>query len=209
MSEKSEDVHDGDTESGEGWNAKQSMPRSQQRRLSSNSKVLDGATLDGNPANGHSINEDQEREITRLARAYSSMSARSQSTAPFSFDPAKGSTLDPTSDKFDPERWAKSFMNALSKDPERYSKRTAGVSYKNLSVHGFGSATDYQKNFANVFLYGFNSVRNLLGREQQKIQILKDFDGLVRSGEMLVVLGRPGRYVCHIQTQALASNPQK
>jgi ATP-binding cassette subfamily G (WHITE) protein 2 (PDR) len=35
--------------------------------------------------------------------------------------------------------------------------------------------------------------KRLIGRRQQtKIQILRDFDGLVRSGEMLVVLGRPG-----------------
>lgn len=32
----------------------------------------------------------------------------------------------------------------------------------------------------------------LTGRGQTKIQILRDFEGLVRSGEMLVVLGRPG-----------------
>jgi predicted ABC-type transport system involved in lysophospholipase L1 biosynthesis ATPase subunit len=45
----------------------------------------------------------------------------------------------------------------------------------------------------------FNSVlqvgalmRKLTGTGKQKIQILRDFDGLVRSGEMLVVLGRPG-----------------
>jgi ATP-binding cassette subfamily G (WHITE) protein 2 (PDR) len=33
----------------------------------------------------------------------------------------------------------------------------------------------------------------LIGRgKPRKIQILRDFDGLIRSGEMLVVLGRPG-----------------
>ena len=33
----------------------------------------------------------------------------------------------------------------------------------------------------------------MTGTGKQKIQILRDFDGLVKSGEMLVVLGRPGR----------------
>lgn len=32
-----------------------------------------------------------------------------------------------------------------------------------------------------------------ISNRQQKIQILSDFDGLVNSGEMLLVLGRPGR----------------
>lgn len=32
-----------------------------------------------------------------------------------------------------------------SRDPERYPKRVAGVAYRNLNVHGFGTLTDYQK----------------------------------------------------------------
>lgn len=32
----------------------------------------------------------------------------------------------------------------------------------------------------------------ITGRGQTKIQILRDFEGLVRSGELLVVLGKPG-----------------
>jgi ABC-type multidrug transport system ATPase subunit len=35
-------------------------------------------------------------------------------------------------------------------------------------------------------------IRRLLGSKLQKIQILREFDGLVKSGEMLVVLGKPG-----------------
>ena len=56
-------------------------------------------------------------------------------------DPA----LDPLSGHFKPAAWTKTLLGIESRDPERYPKRTAGVSYKNLSVHGFGSLTDYQK----------------------------------------------------------------
>ena len=56
-------------------------------------------------------------------------------------DPA----LDPLSGHFKPEAWTKTLIGITSRDPERYPQRTAGVSYKNLSVHGFGSLTDYQK----------------------------------------------------------------
>lgn len=32
----------------------------------------------------------------------------------------------------------------------------------------------------------------ITGRGKRKIQILRDFEGLIKSGEMLVVLGKPG-----------------
>lgn len=32
----------------------------------------------------------------------------------------------------------------------------------------------------------------ITGRGQRKIQILRDFEGLIKSGELLVVLGKPG-----------------
>ena len=56
-------------------------------------------------------------------------------------DPA----LDPSSGKFQPEAWVRTLIGIQSRDPERYPQRVAGVAYKNLNVHGFGSLTDYQK----------------------------------------------------------------
>ena len=56
-------------------------------------------------------------------------------------DPA----LDPNSGKFKPEKWVRTLVGLQSRDPERYPQRVAGISYKNLNVHGFGSLTDYQK----------------------------------------------------------------
>lgn len=64
---------------------------------------------------------------------------------------------------------------------------------RNLSVHGYGQPTDYQKTFGNYPLEIAGLFNRLTGRGKTKIQILRDFDGLVKSGEMLVVLGRPGR----------------
>ncbi|OCK85345.1 hypothetical protein K432DRAFT_413340 [Lepidopterella palustris CBS 459.81] len=101
-------------------------------------------------------------------------------------------TLDPNSSKFCVKRWARVLFHVVSRDPDKYPQRTAGVSYRNLSVHGFGSTTDYQKDVLNVLFRGPSIIRKWMGRGQRKIQILRDFDGLVKSGEMLVVLGRPG-----------------
>lgn len=53
--------------------------------------------------------------------------------------------LDPGSGHFKPEVWVRTLIGLQSRDPERYPQRVAGIGYKNLNVHGFGSLTDYQK----------------------------------------------------------------
>jgi ATP-binding cassette, subfamily G (WHITE), member 2, PDR len=104
--------------------------------------------------------------------------------------------LDPTSSSFSSKLWLETVKSIESRDPERYPKRVVGVVYKNLSVHGFGESTDYQKTFGNYPFEFLSLGKRLVGREQKtKIQILRDFDGLVKSGEMLLVLWRPGRQV--------------
>ncbi len=48
------------------------------------------------------------------------------------------------------------------------------------------------RTFGNYPLELVSIFNKLTGRGKRKIQILRDFEGLVHSGEMLVVLGRPG-----------------
>ncbi|KAJ7128069.1 ABC-2 type transporter-domain-containing protein [Mycena filopes] len=161
------------------------------------------------------LNEEQENRVHALARSMSrpeaddqlpTLAALSQTTSggsdsnktyinPFEETARSGDeTLDPRSEKFDINAWLKSVMAIVSRDPENFPTRTAGVSFRNLHVHGVGSPTDYQKTVGNVWLGVVSSVRVLfgMGNGKRKIQILRDFDGLVKSGELLVVLGRPG-----------------
>lgn len=139
-----------------------------------------------------------EGEITRLARDMTRNSTRISTDGrvenPFS-ETKEDPTLDPHSPDFKPKNWMKNLLAISSRDPERYPQRVAGISFRNLSVHGFGSPTDYQKDVANSVLEIGSLVRSMMGHGKQKIQILRNFDGLVKTGEMLVVLGRPGRYV--------------
>jgi len=137
--------------------------------------------------------EREERQVLQLARTFTCTSvkdAEGQYINPFlgSEDP----TLDPNSEKFSAKAWVKTLVSIASRDPERYPERTAGVSYRNLSCHGYGNATDYQKTFGNYPLEAAGIFNRLTGRGRTKIQILRNFDGLIKSGEMLVVLGRPG-----------------
>ncbi|KAF7300618.1 hypothetical protein HMN09_00947000 [Mycena chlorophos] len=149
-----------------------------------------------------SMSRPEQRSVERLASTTEESTAASASqhshTDPTKFtNPFAGydgdETLDPRSEKFDVEKWLKSVMQIASRDPENYPTRTAGVSFRNLNVHGVGSPTDYQKTIGNVWLGMLGTVRGWVGLgHKRKIQILRDFDGLLKSGELLVVLGRPG-----------------
>jgi ABC-type multidrug transport system fused ATPase/permease subunit len=67
-----------------------------------------------------------------------------------------------------------------------------GVSFRNLSVYGVGDLCDYQSTFGNFIHRAISRCRKLFSQRKSKTRILKDFNGLVRKGEMLLVLGRPG-----------------
>ncbi|VUC22208.1 unnamed protein product [Clonostachys rosea] len=136
-----------------------------------------------------------EETVTHLARKLSCHTVKNEQGEPV--NPFLGSDnplLDPNSQSFSARTWLKTILSITSRDPERYPTRTAGVAYKNLAAHGFGEPTDYQKTFGNYPLELLGFCKKLFGSSQKRrIQILRDMDGLVKSGEMLLVLGRPGR----------------
>lgn len=70
-----------------------------------------------------------------------------------------------------------------------------GVSFNNVSCHGFLSSSRSQQTVTTRLLAIPRYIANLAAsrKEQpQRVQILNEINGLVRSGEMLLVLGRPG-----------------
>ncbi|UZP43165.1 hypothetical protein NXS19_010981 [Fusarium pseudograminearum] len=85
---------------------------------------------------------------------------------------------------------------SVSQDTHRCSRRkhprTAGIAFKNLDAFGFGQATDFQNTLVNIFLNATSIVRKIGGYKGQRIDILRNLDGLVEAGEMLCVLGPPG-----------------
>lgn len=102
-------------------------------------------------------------------------------------DPA----LDPTRKEFDPYEWARIKLNLL--DEEGVLRKHAGVVFKNLNVSGSGAALQLQEVVSSALLAPFrpSSYRDII-HSAPKRQILHEFDGVLRSGEMLMVLGRPG-----------------
>lgn len=128
------------------------------------------------------------RQLTRHSTRFSS----TQTKNPF-FEEDKETTWHPDSPFFKSKDWIRALITAQSQHPDRFIQRSAGVAFKNLHVHGFGSPTDYQKDVFNAILSIGGLFRSLAGTGQQRVQILNGFHGLARSGEMLLVLGRPGR----------------
>ena len=98
--------------------------------------------------------------------------------------------LNPEKPEFDIYVWARAFMRAMDEDGIRSAR--AGFAFKDLNVSGSGSALSLQKDVASILMAPFRMKEYVsLGHKPHK-QILRKFDGVVKSGEMLVVLGRPG-----------------
>lgn len=143
--------------------------------------------------------ELRHKDITTIARSFSNLSENPSSVndqnEPINtfLHPSGDPSLDPNSDQFSSLKWVRNMLQ-MTRDPDRYPKRTAGVSFRNLNVFGYGSGADYQITFGNAWLKMFNWAKGQAGYgKKHRIDILRDFEGMVHAGEMLVVLGRPGR----------------
>lgn len=133
----------------------------------------------------------RENEVLQLARRLTQQSTNS-AYHQNPFQAAPGSALDPSGENFNARAWTKAMMNLQLSDENAAPPRQAGISFRNLNVHGYGADTDYQKSVGNVWLEGPALIKKLKGDKGRKINILRGVDGLVEAGEMLVVLGPPG-----------------
>ncbi|KAJ0141920.1 ABC transporter CDR4, partial [Colletotrichum tanaceti] len=143
-----------------------------------------------------SAEDDEDSEIERrhslvqsLARKYSHASATG-SVGGNPFFAEESSPLNPNSPNFNGRAWARAIVDLVAQNGASF--RTSGVAFQNLNVFGFGQATDYQKDVGNIWLSVAGLARKFTGGGKTRIDILRSFDGLVRKGEMLVVLGPPG-----------------
>lgn len=98
--------------------------------------------------------------------------------------------IDPSNKDFNPYVWARMLLRLF--DEEGVKLRRAGFTFQNLNVSGSGSALNLQKNVGSILAAPFRLNDYLRLNKGPEKQILRNFDGIVKSGEMLVVLGRPG-----------------
>jgi len=98
--------------------------------------------------------------------------------------------LDPNSPSFDLHKYLRMTMKIL--DDEDIKTKRAGAVFKNVNVSGTGSALNLQPTVGSTLMSPFRfKESNLFGHTPSK-KILRNFDGLIRGGELLIVLGRPG-----------------
>ncbi|TDZ74967.1 ZEB2-regulated ABC transporter 1 [Colletotrichum trifolii] len=138
--------------------------------------------------------DDMQRRIENLARQVTNPSRpHSISGQEDVLNPPKNSCLDPFSPNFDTAAWTKAFISLYESDPNAAPDRLTGVAFRNLSVFGYSTGTQYQKSSGNILLSMASDLVGLAtGRTRGRIDILQDFEGLVEPGEMLLALGPPG-----------------
>ncbi|EAS35179.3 ABC transporter [Coccidioides immitis RS] len=96
--------------------------------------------------------------------------------------------LDPTKPEFDFYKWARMFMKLMEDDGIKRPR--TGVTWKDLNVSGSGAAMHYQNTVLSPIMAPFR-LREYFGTKSEKL-ILRKFNGVLKAGEMLIVLGRPG-----------------
>lgn len=99
-------------------------------------------------------------------------------------------TLDPTNKAFDSQRWAQHIFGQIESQGIR-SART-GIMFKDLTVSGTGAAVQLQETLGSTLTSPLRPGELLSARKNPPKKILNTFDGLLRSGELVIVLGRPG-----------------
>ena len=103
-------------------------------------------------------------------------------------------TLNPDSDLFDARLWVKNLRKLHDSDVEYFKPSSLGVAYRNLRACGVAADSDYQPTVLNgITKYLTDGFRYLQKDDPSRyFDILKSMDGIMRPGEVTVVLGRPG-----------------
>ncbi|KKZ67843.1 ATP-binding cassette, subfamily G (WHITE), member 2, PDR [[Emmonsia] crescens] len=140
---------------------------------------------------GERLNEDIAKVASRASISSTSDQTVAQSRA---LNPAPGSNLDPSSPAFDARAWVKDFIRVCESDPKSAQSRALGVAFRKLNVFGWGTGAEHQRTTGIVVSDSAKWLARLaIGKQKsQRVDILRDFEGVVEKGEMLLVLGPPG-----------------
>lgn len=160
------------------------------QRVRKGTKVSDTDDSEGSPmertVTKSEINNQERRD---LQRALTSLSMSRQGTRHSIAEPNDPS-MDPGSDQFDLTKFLRSFRHYL--EDEGIEMKQLSVVYKDLSVFGSGAALQLQKTVTDMLLAPIRPQEFFSFGKKQRKQILHSFDGIIKAGELCVVLGRPG-----------------
>ncbi|KAL4814376.1 ABC-2 type transporter-domain-containing protein [Aspergillus spinulosporus] len=105
-------------------------------------------------------------------------------------DLEEDATLDPGSASFSLEKWLRAAVSDASQ--HGLSTPSGGILFRNLTVSGSGSALQLQPTVGSVLTAPLRIASLLRHRRIEPKRILHGFDGVMKTGELLLVLGRPG-----------------
>jgi ATPase subunit of ABC transporter with duplicated ATPase domains len=135
------------------------------------------------------IDQNETETLTRIATEQS----RRQSVVPThrlasvaEHDPS----LNPQSPNFNLQKWLAAAMTDAGRDGR--TGQTMGIVFKNLNVYGSGAALQFQETVSSLLSSPLRLPQMIRESHAPRRRILKDFSGLLKKGELLLVLGRPG-----------------
>lgn len=159
---------------------------------------------------GGALSKTASRASGRLSRKKSAAKSEAASTDAGD-DPEKGGAAD--EEDFPLEDFMRE--GHFEKRVEGRSAKKVGVVFKHLTVKGVGSSATFVKTLPDAVIgtFGPDLYRILcrfmpflsFGRSGPLRTLVNDFTGVVRDGEMMLVLGRPGAG-CSTFLKALANN---
>lgn len=141
------------------------------------------------------MGDDDRSELVRIATALSRRRSSvagvpAHITSNLDDIPEDDPVLNPEHSSFDLAKWIRHFIDQLRQ--EGYTAKYTGVSFRNLDVYGSGSAIQLQQTVGSTLMAPLRLGEFFSFGEKKHKQILHGFDGVLKSGELLVVLGRPG-----------------
>ena len=159
----------------------------------------------GGEKSGHGVNvERAEAEFAELCKELSHASHASQKLAKIqswqskggaTADVEKADECDSSIEPFDLESTLRG--TKAEEEAAGIKAKRIGVYWDGLTVSGIGGVKNYVKTFPMAFVSFFNvyeTAKNMMGWGQRgrQFDILKNFRGVTKPGEMVLVLGRPG-----------------
>lgn len=131
------------------------------------------------------IGDADRRELQRIVTALSHRRTNTLDEAD-----QNDVTLDPQQKDFDLSKWLRKFIQQITE--EGITLKQVGVVYKNLNVSGSGAALQLQQTVGSFLMAPLRLGEFFSFGKRDSKRILQNFDGLLKSGELLIVLGRPG-----------------
>jgi ABC-type multidrug transport system ATPase subunit len=88
------------------------------------------------------------------------------------------------------QKWLAAAMTDAGRDGR--TGQTMGIVFKNLNVYGSDAALQFQETVSSLLSSPLRLPQMIRESHAPRRRILKDFSGLLKKGELLLVLGRPG-----------------